>query len=133
MTRMLVAYFVALVVFTGIDMIWLGFVASGFYRQQMGDLMAEKISLPPAIAFYLIFAVGLVVFGAMSGLRDNSLRSAFLYSALLGLCAYATYDLTNLAVVKGWPTPLSLVDLAWGTVLAGIAGACSYLAANAIG
>jgi len=35
--------------------------------------------------------------------------------ALLGLFAYGTYDLTNLATLKGWPVFLSILDMAWGT------------------
>ncbi len=29
----------------------------------------------------------------------------------------ATYDLTNLATLKNWPTGVSLLDMAWGVVV----------------
>jgi len=34
--------------------------------------------------------------------------------------AYATYDLTNLAVLNGFTLRIALIDLAWGTVLSGV-------------
>ena len=132
MTRMLVAYFAALVVFVGVDMLWLGIVARGFYKAQLGSLLAEKPVLAPAIAFYLLFVLGLVIFGVSPALRDQSWRSALVQSALFGFFAYATYDLTNMATLKDWPMTLSLVDLAWGTVLAGVAGLCAYVAASSL-
>jgi uncharacterized membrane protein len=36
------------------------------------------------------------------------------HGALLGLVIYGGYDLTNLAILKGWPLGLSLLDIAWG-------------------
>jgi uncharacterized membrane protein len=38
-------------------------------------------------------------------------------AALFGFFAYATYDLTNLATLRGWPVGLSLLDMAWGTLV----------------
>ena len=41
----------------------------------------------------------------------------------MGLCSgrlvtYATWDLTNLAVLKGFAASIVPIDMAWGTVLA---------------
>lgn len=116
-------------IFLVIDAIWLAFVAQGFFRQQLGPLMREKIELVPAAIFYLIFIFGLVWFAILPALAGGGWRQAALNGALLGLVCYATYDLTNLATLKGWPLPMTLVDLAWGTALSAVtAGAAVVLA-----
>ena len=133
MNRLLIAYLASLVVFLGVDMVWLLLIARDFYRSQMGSLMAEKPQMAPAVIFYLIIVGGIVFFAIIPALRDNSWRIALLNGAVLGLVAYATYDLTNLAVVRDWPSTLSYVDLAWGTVLSAVAALGGYLAASAFG
>jgi uncharacterized membrane protein len=113
-------YLVTLVVFFLIDMVWLGAVAKGFYRKHLGALMSEKIVWPAAILFYLLFIAGLLVFAVRPGLAAGAPVRALLLGALLGLIAYATYDLTNLATMKGWPLVVTVIDLIWGTVLGGL-------------
>ena len=132
MNRILLAYGATLVAFVCIDMVWLLVLARGYYRAQMGDLIAEKPVLPAALLFYVLFAIGLVIFGVIPGLRENSWKTALLYGALFGFFSYATYDLTNLAVVRNWPLALSVVDLAWGTVLAGTCAVIGYVAGSAV-
>ena len=130
MTRMASAYIVALVVFAGLDFVWLAYIARDFYRSQLGGLLAEKPLLVPALAFYLLFVLGLTIFGVAPALKDQSWRTALVQGAMFGFFAYATYDLTNLATLKDWPMALSLADLAWGTMVAGVASLCGYLAAS---
>lgn len=89
--------------------------------------MLEQPGLGPAVAFYLLYVVGIVVFGVMPGLRHHRLAHAAGRSALLGLVAYGTYDLTNWATLQGWPAQLALVDLVWGTLVSGLAGVGGYL------
>ena len=112
-------YLIALPVFFAIDMVWLGLIAKGFYRRQIGFLMREGVNWPAAVIFYLLFILGLVVFVVAPAVDDGSWLRALLYGALFGLIAYATYDLTNLATLRDWPLPVTLVDLAWGAVLGG--------------
>ena len=110
MTKFLWAYAGAAVVFLAGDFVWLGYVARNFYRQQLGSLMLEQPLMGVALAFYALYLVGLVIFGVAPGFRDGSWRTAMLFGALFGLFAYATYDLTNLATLRNWPTALTLVD-----------------------
>jgi uncharacterized membrane protein len=110
-------YGVTLIAFLAIDLLWLGLVARTFYQEQIGFLMAPQANWLAAIAFYLLFIVGLVVFVIAPGLAASSLKATLLRAALFGLITYATYDLTNLATLKGWPVLLTVVDLVWGTVL----------------
>jgi len=126
-------YLIALPVFFAIDMLWLGLVAKGFYRRQIGFLMRDGFNWPAAVAFYLLFVLGLVVFVIAPALDRDSWLRALGYGALFGLITYATYDLTNLATVRDWPLPLTIVDLAWGATLAAAVSVATYGIAGRIG
>jgi uncharacterized membrane protein len=120
-------YLATVPVFFVIDLIWLGFVARGFYRDQLGSLMPDEIRWPVAIAFYLLWIVGLLVFAVLPALERGDVLRALLLGAAFGFFTYATYDLTNLATTRGWPVVLTAVDIAWGTVLGGVVAAVSFL------
>jgi uncharacterized membrane protein len=111
-------YLITLVVFLILDGIWLGVVARRLYQSQIGFLMAKAPKWAAAGVFYLLFVVGLVVFCVTPGVREGSTGQAAWRAALFGLVTYATYDLTNLATVEGWPILVTVIDLAWGTTLA---------------
>ncbi len=126
-------YAIALPVFFAIDMIWLGVIAKNFYREQIGMLMKPDVNWAAAIIFYLIFIGGLIVFVISPAVSKGSLMHAILFGALFGFVCYATYDLTNLAVAKDWPLLVTIVDLAWGAVLAASVSAITYLISTKIG
>lgn len=126
-------YAIALPVFFAIDMIWLGLIAKNFYRQQIGFLMKGDVNWLAAIAFYLLFIVGLVLFVIMPAIEKGSWTHAVLFGALFGLITYATYDLTNLATVKDWPLLVTVVDLVWGAVLAASVSTATFFIAKSIG
>ena len=115
-------YLAALVPFVLIDLLWLGVIAKGFYRHELGDLMREPIGKGAALAFYLLYPLGLLVF-VFPQAGTGSVAQAFIYGALLGLLTYGTYDLTNLATMRGFSTKLALVDWASGTLLTGTVAA----------
>jgi|SRR6056297_2865987 len=118
-----ILYAISVPVFFIIDMIWLGYVASGFYRERMGDLL--QINWTASIIFYLIFLVGLTLFAIYPNM-DKGWQMVLLYGALFGFFTYATYDLTNLATLKDWPLDLVIVDIIWGTVLGGSVALATY-------
>ena len=126
-------YAIALPIFFAIDMIWLGLVAKGFYTKQIGSLLKPDVNWTAAILFYLLFIIGLVVFVITPAVEKNSWTHALLFGALFGLVCYATYDLTNLAVAKDWPLLVTIVDLAWGAVLAASVSVVTYFIASKIG
>ncbi len=126
-------YLIALPVFFAIDMIWLGLVAKNFYKNQIGFLMTPTVNWVAAIIFYLLFIVGLVLFVIAPAVEKGSWTYALLFGALFGLITYATYDLTNLATLKDWPLLITIVDLAWGAVLAASVSVVTYLIASKIG
>ena len=126
-------YAIALPVFFTIDMLWLGLVATNFYKSQIGFLMKSDINWAAAIIFYLLFIVGLVLFVVSPAVEKMSWTHALLFGALFGFFTYATYDLTNLATLKDWPLLVSIVDMLWGTILGGSVSVITYLIANKIG
>lgn len=117
MPDFIIRYIVAGALFAIIDGIWLSFVANKLYRSQLGSLLLEKPNLPAAVIFYLVFLVGLVVFVINPAMQSNDWKVALGLGALFGFVTYATYDLTNLATLKGYPLTITIVDLIWGTVL----------------
>lgn len=119
-------FLIALPVFFAIDIVWLGLVARGFYRDQLGHLMRSDVNRVAAVIFYLIFVMGLAVLVIGPAVEAGSLVQALVHGALFGFVAYATYDLTNLATLRDWPLAMTLVDLAWGAVLAASVSAITY-------
>ncbi|MBR0797546.1 DUF2177 family protein [Bradyrhizobium jicamae] len=121
----LFAYLSTLVIFLICDMAWLGTMASRLYRPTLGDILLTDVNLSPAVAFYLVYPAGLVIFAVLPGLKSESLAQAALSGALFGFFSYLTYDLTNQATLRNWTSQLSLFDVTWGTLL----GAISAVAA----
>jgi uncharacterized membrane protein len=128
-----VAWLGALVPFLAIDLLWIGVIARDFYRGQLGPLMLDQPRLGVAFLFYALYCLGLVIFAVLPGLRAESLVHAALLGAAFGFFAYATYDLTNLATLKGFPVKMAVVDIAWGTLLGGVVAAASFLVARKFG
>lgn len=113
-------YLITFTVFIIIDLVWLGIVADGLYQKYLGHLLKKNVNWPAAIIFYGLFIFGLVVFVIMPAYHHQDLLQAFLRGGLFGLLMYATYDLTNLATLKDWPVPITLIDLTWGTFLGSV-------------
>ncbi len=111
-----------------LDAVWLSVIANSFYKSQVGKLLLDKPNMPAAVVFYFIYVVGIVAFVLAPALEKGSWQHAVGYGALFGFVAYATYDLTNLATLKGWTTKLVIVDLLWGAFLtAAVAGLSFWL------
>ncbi|MCF7876605.1 DUF2177 family protein [Candidatus Bipolaricaulota bacterium] len=124
-------YLICLGTFLAVDFLWLGVVARKFYRQELGELMAESTNWTAAIVFYLLFVVGLLVFVINPALEKSSLIRSIGFGFLFGIISYATYDLTNLATLSGWSLKVTGVDLVWGGFLSAIVSTVGYLAASA--
>lgn len=125
-------YLISLVIFLGIDGIWLTVIAKNFYAKHLGYLMAKNPNLVAAGIFYLINIIGILVFAVHPALQKNSLVNAVILGGLYGLCTYATYDLTNLATIKDWPLIVTIIDLLWGTFLSATVAGLTYLAVKNI-
>jgi len=123
-------YLLTLAIFFLIDMVWLGLVAKNFYRRQLGEMLSSKVNWTAALLFYLLFIAGLLLFVIAPALGRGGVLQALWQGAFFGLIAYATYDLTNLATLRGWPLLVTVVDLAWGAVLGGAVSFFSTLAGS---
>jgi uncharacterized membrane protein len=121
-------YLATFVAFFAVDLVWLVLVARTFYKKYLGFLMAPSPNWLPAILFYLLFIVGILVLAVLPGLELGSLKTTLLRGAIFGLVAYATYDLTNLATLKDWPLIVTVVDLIWGTFVSVVVSYAGYLA-----
>ena len=115
------AYGGAALVLSVLDVLWLWWVVGRLYRAELGSLMRTEVAVLPAVAFYLIYIVGIVVFAVMPAVASGSLLRAAGLGALFGFIAYCTYDLTNLATLNGWPVKVAMLDIAWGTFISALA------------
>jgi uncharacterized membrane protein len=111
-----------------LDFLWLGVVAKGFYAREMGDLLRPQIQWPPALLFYAIYVAAVVTFVVLPAMERASLVRAIGMGAFFGLAAYAAYDLTSLALIRGFTLRAAAVDLAWGAIVTAAASAAGYLA-----
>jgi len=128
MKTYIIAYLSSLISMLAIDFVWLNLMAKRFYLKYIGHLMSENPNFIVAGIFFLIYAAGLSLLVIIPSIEQNySNLKIFALSALLGFVCYATYDLTNQATLKDWPTLVTLVDLAWGALLTGTVGLISVL------
>jgi uncharacterized membrane protein len=100
-----------------LDLIWLGVVARTLYDSALGPLKRPVAYWPAAALFYALYVAATVIHAELgaTGLRDAARRGAG-----LGLVAYGTYELTNWAVLRDWPSVLVLPDIAWGIALTAV-------------
>ncbi len=126
-------YLLTVPVFFLIDMIWLGFVARNFYKEQLHSLLSPQVNWTAALLFYFIYIAGILFFAVRPGLEAGSLARACLSGALFGFFTYATYDLTNLATLRDWPVLVSVVDIGWGTLLCTLVSGAAYLIGSRLG
>lgn len=124
----IIAYIATAIVFFGLDYVWLSRVATGFYRDRMGHLLLDQPNLAAAGLFYCVYVAGIVYFAVAPALTSGTATNALIAGALLGLIAYGTYDMTNLATVKNWSVAVTVVDMAWGTVLTSASAWAGYMA-----
>jgi uncharacterized membrane protein len=110
-------YLLTVPVFFAIDLLWLGVLARGFYRDNLAHLLSPVVNWPAAVVFYLFFIAGILYFAVLPALAEGSVQRALLNGALFGFFTYMTYDLTNLATLPSWPVKVVVVDILWGTVL----------------
>ncbi len=132
MLKNIAIYASFLIALIAIDLIWLLGVAKNVYRDQMGDLMATEPKLLAGLAFYLLYALGVCIFVIVPALSKQSWLHAPQYGALFGFFCYMTYDLTNLAVVRNFPTQLAFIDMAWGSLVTAVCASFAYWVGNRI-
>jgi uncharacterized membrane protein len=126
MSAYLKLYAAVVPAFFAIDMLWLGVIADDFYRRRLGHLLSADVLWPAALAFYLIYIAGILLFAVVPGLRAASLRKTLLLAAGFGFFTYSTYELTNMATLPDWPISIVVVDILWGIVLCTTTAAAGF-------
>lgn len=113
------------------DGVWLTSMMKPFYGKYIGHLLSGSVNFGAAGLFYILYGVGSLVLVVLPLLKSNgSLAQAFVLGALLGAVAYGTYDLTNQTTLRDWPWIVTIVDLAWGALLTGVASMAGLAAAR---
>ena len=130
MKTVIIAYLAVGVAFLILDAIWLTTMADLLYRPLLAGKLEEPFRLAPAICFYLIYVGGIVFFAVLPSLQDGGIGKAALNGAVLGLVAYATYDLTNQATLRDWPLTITLADIPWGAFVTAVGASAGFLAAS---
>ena len=130
---MIKTYLIAFGVFMVVEGAWLVLIAKDFYKKEIGFLMSDSPKIIPTVLFALIIVMGLVVFAINPALVKESWKYALLAGMFLGVIAYATYDLTNLATIEGWPLKVAVVDLLWGATMGGTVSTVSFFILRMLG
>jgi len=126
--RHLLAYAVAALAFMGLDAIWLTTMTPALYRPALAHLVADRVDVASALAFYAVYLVGMVAFAVEAERASTGILRALWRGALFGLVAYATYDLTNQATLRDWPWRVTAADLCWGSFATAVAAAAARAA-----
>ena len=120
-------YALTVPVFFIIDLLWLGVIAKRFYRKNLNFILSDDVNWAAAIVFYLIYIAGIIFFAVRPAVLNASLGQAAVLGALFGFFTYATYDLTNMALIKDWPLVIVVVDIVWGICLCTLVACISLL------
>ena len=131
--RLVVLYLICTAVFFAIDFVWLSTATSRIYKPMLGDLLSDQPKLAVAGLFYLAYVVGIVALAVVPALQEGNVVGALWRGALFGLLAYATYDLTNLSTIRGWPWQIAVIDMVWGTTLNSIVAVAGFYAGRWLG
>ena len=130
MRRPILTYLATALAFCAFDFVWLGFIANAFYRREIGALLLAEPNWIGAVLFYLLYIAGIVIFVVARAAPTGSLARAAWLGALFGLVAYGTYDLTNLATLRGFTTAVVAADLAWGAFVTAVGAVAGTLVAR---
>lgn len=133
LTKLAMLYAITTVVFFAVDFVWLSTATKRIYEPYIGHLLSSSPKLAVAAGFYLLYVVGVLALASIPGLREGALVGALWRGALLGLLAYGTYDLTNLATLEGWAWQVTVIDLIWGTTVTGFTAAVGYFVGRWLG
>ena len=119
-------YLLTVPIFFLVDLVWLGYVAKNFYHRHLAFILSPEVNWWAAIVFYLLYIVGILLFAVVPALEKASFMRALVWGGLYGFFTYATYDLTNMALIKNWPLKIVIVDILWGVVLCAAVAMSSY-------
>ena len=120
MRESIITYLSVTTIFLFIDVIWLSQFFSYIYQPNIGELLRENIIIFPAILFYIIYPLGATILVALPSLEKVLLKTIFINGFILGVIAYGTYNLTNMATLEGWSAKVVIIDMIWGGFLTAV-------------
>ena len=123
----IIKFLITFIVFMGIDLLWLGFVARKLYVYYLGPFLRTPPNWPVAFLFYCLFIVGLIIYAIEPAIIAKDVKKALFSGAMFGFFTYMTYDLTNLATLKDWPIGVVPIDIIWGVILSASVASISTL------
>jgi len=129
---MFLLYFVTLAVFTAVDLLWVGAISRRLYRRNLEGLLRAKFNVVPAVVFYLLYVVGLMIFVIVPAFNNISLGQAMGMGVLFGGFTFGTYALANLALIRDWSLLIVLVDLIEGMFVTGVACTVAFYVSQVI-
>jgi uncharacterized membrane protein len=133
MRSTVVAFFSSLVLMMIMDGLWFTVSLNNLYKPGIGHLMGDKLNLPAALLFYVMYAACATYLVTLPALASGQLSQAVIRGAVLGLIAYGTYDLTSLAVLRAWPLNVTVADMIWGMVITGVTAGFGFFMARKFG
>ena len=129
--KYLIAYIATGISFAVIDSFWLRTMYTRLYVPEIGELLMKGLRWGPAISFYLLYILGIMIFAVGPALQSGKWQTALIQGAMFGFFCYMTYDLTNHATLKVWSLKVTILDMIWGTLLTGGAALGGYLITTA--
>ena len=111
-----------------LDLLAINFIVMPMFNQYLGDWLNPAPRLWAAGLFYVIYLIGIYTLTIQP---SSSPSQALSRGALLGLVAYGTYELTNMATLQRWAIPMLIADLTWGTTLTAIVAWVGHKASRA--
>ena len=103
--------------FIFVDMLWIGYLGNGIYRDGYGDLLRKTGENISPNWFSAFFVYTLCVFGLLFFVtplsKDTSVVHSILYGGIYGLIMYGFYNFTNHAVFSNWSLYVAIIDTVW--------------------
>jgi uncharacterized membrane protein len=128
MKRFAVTYLSTMIFLLPLDFLFLSTIGKKLFYDRLGDILLTTPRLPAAVLFYLLYLAGVVVF--VNGSAPVNWLHNLAYGALFGLFCYATFELTNMSLMRGWSWAIVGLDVTWGVVLTAISAAAGGMVAN---
>jgi uncharacterized membrane protein len=131
-SQMFLLYFVTLAVFAVVDFLWIWAISKRLYRSNLEGLLRAKFNIIPAVIFYLLYVLGLMIFIIVPAFDSASLGYAMGMGVLFGMFTFGTYALVNLAIIRDWSPLIVLVDLIEGMFVTGVACTVTFYISQVI-
>ena len=93
-------------------------VISNEYGKMIQKIQGSKmeVNMGAAIVVYVAL-VGVWYVFIHPEIKKKGLKEALCKAFILGLCTYAIYDFTNMALLKDYRLDLAVIDSVWGGLL----------------